>query len=364
VSLNSPSNGAAYQASASISMGATAVDSDGSVAKVDFYSGGALLGSDTTSPYSFNWTNVAAGAYALKAIATDNAGASTTSATVNVTVNANTAPTVSMTAPGSGATFVAPASFVLSATAADSNGIAKVDFYNGTTLLASDTSSQYSFGWSSVPAGSYTLRAVATDNAGASTTSATVSVTVNANQAPTVSMASPVSGATFTAPASISLMATASDADGTIQKIEFYNGSTLLGSATTSPYSFTWLNVPVGSYSLSAVARDNLGATAVSSWQDITVTNGLVSKAVFTPAVIPDAVDRYVLEIFSAGADPAAAAPVAAQDLGLPAGVNNECSAHIKNTILALAPGNYIATVSAISSVEGTLRSGPSAFTR
>ena len=101
-------------------MGATAADSDGTVAKVDFYSGAHLLGSDTNSPYSFTWTNVPAGSYALKAIATDNAGASTTSATVNVTVNANTPPTVSMTAPGSGATFVAPASFVLSATAADS----------------------------------------------------------------------------------------------------------------------------------------------------------------------------------------------------------------------------------------------------
>jgi len=327
--------------------------------------GATLLGSDTSSPYTFSWSNVPSGSYALKAVATDNAGASTTSATVNVTVNANTAPTVSMTSPGGGATFTAPATIALAASAADSNGtITKVDFYNGAALLGSDTTSPYSFNWSNVPAGSYALKAVATDNVGAATTSATVNVTVNANQAPNVSLTSPAGGASFSAPASISLTATASDADGSIQKVEFYNGSTLLGSATTSPYAFNWLSVPVGAYSLSAVARDNLGASTVSSWRDITVGTTTLSKAIFTPAVVPDSVDYYTFEVFAADSDPNVSAPLANQNLGTPAVVNGECTVDIRTMIAGLASGSYVATVSAVTAGEGTLRSAPFAFTR
>jgi hypothetical protein len=53
---------------------------------VDFYQGTTLIGSDTTSPYQITWSDVAAGAYALTAVATDNAGATTTSAARSVTV--------------------------------------------------------------------------------------------------------------------------------------------------------------------------------------------------------------------------------------------------------------------------------------
>ena len=91
VSINSPAN--EYEGSiapATLTINANAADSDGTIAKVDFYQNNTLLGSDTTSPYSFTWSNVAAGRYALTAKATDNAGAVTTSATVWVTVNGAT----------------------------------------------------------------------------------------------------------------------------------------------------------------------------------------------------------------------------------------------------------------------------------
>ena len=58
-----------------------------------------------------------------------------------------------------------------------------------------------------------------------------------ANVPPTVSLTAPVTGASFTAPATINLTATAADSDGTVSKVEFYNGATLLGTATTAPYS-------------------------------------------------------------------------------------------------------------------------------
>jgi hypothetical protein len=366
VSLSAPANGATFIAPATVSLAATATDSDGSVTKVDFYNGTTLLASDTSSPYTFNWNNVAAGSYTLKAIATDNAGAPTTSASVNVMVGANTPPAVSLTSPSSGSSFMAPATTTVAATATDANGaIARVDFYAGSTLLGTDTSSPYAVSWSNVPAGSYVLTAKATDNAGVSATSAGVSVTVAANQAPMVSLTSPSSGASFAAPASIGLTASASDVDGTVQKVEFYNGPTLLGASATSPFSFTWSNVPAGSYSISAVARDNLGATTVSSWRDVTVgSTAALSTATFAPAIVPDTVSYYLFEVFAAGSDPTVATPVSSQNLGIPAVVNGECSADVRSALTGLAPGSYIATVSAVTPVEDVLRSAPFAFTR
>ena len=86
-----------------------------------------------------------------------------------------------------------------------------------------------------------------------------------------MALTSPATGASFTAPASVTLTATASDSDGTVAKVAFYAGSTLLGTATAAPYTISWTNVPAGSYSLTAVATDNASATSTSSAVAITV---------------------------------------------------------------------------------------------
>jgi hypothetical protein len=91
--------------------------------------------------------------------------------------------------------------------------------------------------------------------------------------APSVSLTSPAPGASFTAPATVSLAASASESGGTIAKVAFYNGSTLLGTATTAPYTYTWTNVPAGTYSLTAQATDTDGATAASAPVTITVSS-------------------------------------------------------------------------------------------
>jgi chitinase len=84
--MTAPANGAAYNAPASIGLAADASDDDGTVAKVEFFQGSTLIGTDTTKPYALTWNNVAAGNYTLTARATDNDGATTTSAAVNVSV--------------------------------------------------------------------------------------------------------------------------------------------------------------------------------------------------------------------------------------------------------------------------------------
>ncbi len=370
VSLTAPATGAAFTAPASVSLAATAADTDGTVSSVDFYAGSTLVATDTAAPYTYTWANVAAGSYSITAVARDNAGATTTSAAHAVTVAAagNQAPVISLTSPVNGATFTAPGSLALTATATDADGsIARVDFYQGTTLIATDTTLPYAYAWSNVAAGSYSITAVARDNAGASATTAATTVTVSStNQAPLVSLTSPVSGTKFTTPASLSLTATASDADGSIARVEFYQGTTLLGSDTSAPYAASWTGVATGIYSLTAVAYDAAGAMTVSSAVSTEVRNpAMPQRAAFAASANHDtAVDRYVLEIFTAGANPAASNAIATVDMGKPQVVNGECVADVGQAIAGLAPGNYVATVTAMGQ-GGSARSAESAqFTR
>jgi hypothetical protein len=100
---------------------------------------------------------------------------------------------------------------------------------------------------------------------------------------PTVSITSPASGAAFTAPASIPITASASESGGTISKVEFFNGSTLLGTATSGPYTFTWSSVPAGTYSLTAEAFDANGNTATSSAVSVTVNPATTPAVVASP---------------------------------------------------------------------------------
>src|SRR5690606_31065986 len=93
-----------------------------------------------------------------------------------------------------------------------------------------------------------------------------MNITVNSrNVSPTLKLTNPEANATFTAGATISLAANASDSDGSISKVEFYNGNTKLGEDTSSPYSFNWTNVQPGTYTLTARATDNRSATTTSS---------------------------------------------------------------------------------------------------
>ena len=93
------------------------------------------------------------------------------------------------------------------------------------------------------------------------------------NQAPSVSVTSPTSATSFTAPAAITINATAADADGTVSKVDFYYGTTLLGTDNTSPYSFAWSNVVAGNYSVTAKATDNSGAVTTSASVSVVVKN-------------------------------------------------------------------------------------------
>ena len=260
VSLTSPVNNSTWTAPANITLTATATDPDGSVSTVRFYSGATLLNTDAASPWTFMWTGVSSGTYQLRAVAQDNQGATSTSTIITVTVLSSSTPAVWYT---------------LTATANPANG-GTVTPASGTYLAGSQIQV------TATPNANYTFTTWSGDASGTNPTvthtmDSDKNITANftyvppANSSPTVSITSPQDGATFTAPASITITATATDSDGSIAAVRFYSGTTQLGVDSTSPYSFTWTGVGAGSYFLTAQAEDNQGAVGTSAVVGITV---------------------------------------------------------------------------------------------
>jgi hypothetical protein len=93
----------------------------------------------------------------------------------------------------------------------------------------------------------------------------------NGNVPPTVNLAAPLNGNSYNWRDNIELTATASDADGSVTRVEFYQGSTLLGEDNTAPYTFTWISPAGGNYTLIAVAIDDSGASTSSMAVGVTV---------------------------------------------------------------------------------------------
>ncbi|HCU24996.1 MAG TPA: hypothetical protein DF383_08265 [Deltaproteobacteria bacterium] len=183
VALSSPPNNSVWPAPSDISLTATASDSDGTIAKVEFFSGAVKLGEALASPYTFNWNNVPAGTYVLTAKATDDLGASTTSDPVNIIVNVS--PAVNLTQPPNGTVFTLPTTVNMAAEATDSDGsVVKVEFYSGTTKLGEATAAPFTFAWSDPSVGTHRLSAVATDNLGVETASDVIEITVQEAENP------------------------------------------------------------------------------------------------------------------------------------------------------------------------------------
>jgi regulation of enolase protein 1 (concanavalin A-like superfamily) len=466
VTLTAPANGASYTAPATIVLSATATDSNGTIARVEFYNGTTLLGTDTSSPYTYNWTNVAAGSYPMRAVAYDNAGASGSSATANVTV---TTATTGIPAPWTAADIGSPAlagsstyssgvftvdaagndiwntadqfRFIYQPIAGDVEIVARVDsliavggFTSAGVMIRAALTAGSMHGYTTATGGNgvYFRRRVTsggtttslqgalvsapvwvrlvrqgslvssywssdgnswtliTSQTFALSTTAYVGLAVNStnvatrtsarfsnvrvttpsgNQPPTVSLTTPASGATYTAPASVAFSATASDPENSLARVEFYSGTTRLGTDTTAPYAYTWSSVPAGTYSVHAVAYDTAGASASSATRSITVSAPppttpprlVVFQASTDHATL---VTRYELRIFLSGADILTAVPLVTSDLGKPTPASNgDITVDRATVFTALAVGNYVAVVRAIGS-SGSSTSTGVAFTR
>ncbi|HTD88506.1 MAG TPA: lamin tail domain-containing protein, partial [Candidatus Binatia bacterium] len=106
------------------------------------------------------------------------------------------------------------------------------------------------------------------------------------NNLPNTTITSPANNAFLLQPPSINIQANATDIDGTILKVEFYRNGAKLGEDTNAPYSFLWLNPPIGTHMLTARATDNLAGRTISSPVNITVG---VSAPPVIGSVIPPA---------------------------------------------------------------------------
>jgi subtilisin family serine protease len=273
VAISSPTGGARLSGTASVT--ATALD-DFDVARVDFYDGTTLIGTDSTLPYSVSWNtrSAANGSHSLTAVAFDAAGNSSTSIPVVVTLdNDFTGPLTSITSPTAGAALIR--TVTISSTATDPSGVTRVEFYAGTRLIGTDTTSPYAWTWNTSvePTGDYTLTTRAYDIWGNVGTSEPVPVTVARDTTPPqVSLTSPAGGAVLSG--AISVTATATDAY-MVTRVEFYDGTTLLGTDTTAPYSVSWntRNSTNGSHSLTAVAVDDDGNAGTSAAVVVTLDN-------------------------------------------------------------------------------------------
>jgi plastocyanin len=96
------------------------------------------------------------------------------------------------------------------------------------------------------------------------------------NSPPSVTITNPVSGTVLAAPANVNIQASASDSDGSVTNVQFLVGSVILTNKAAAPFFAVTNNLPAGPYTLTAIASDNLGATATNS----------VSLSVVTPVTL------------------------------------------------------------------------------
>ena len=84
-----------------------------------------------------------------------------------------------------------------------------------------------------------------------------------------MAITSPTNGQSFTLPADVTIVADASDADGSVTNVSFFDGGTLLGGTNNAPYAIT-VGLALGSHALTAVATDNLGLSTTSVVVNVT----------------------------------------------------------------------------------------------
>ncbi len=163
----------------------------------------------------------------------------------------------------------------INASVSPSSGTVTYTVINGTGT-ATISENQLSL----LTSGTVTVVANVTASGNYTSGSATQIITIIANVAPIVSIISPTNNASFTAPVTINIVADANDSDGKVSKVEFFNGDTKLGEATTSPYSYNWTNVDPDTYTITAIATDNSGASTRSSaiTINVSITTGLADN--------------------------------------------------------------------------------------
>jgi hypothetical protein len=268
---------------------ADVMSASGRIVRVDYFDNGVPVASAFSPPWQATLSNAQLGSHSISAQAVDERGLTSTSRPAPVTIRSpNQPPVIALTSPANGARIGIGSRVDLAATASDPDGmVTAVEFrldYAFGPFIARVTSPPYTAQWTPTSAGTYSLVGTAMDDRGTLSSSNPVNVVVAANALPSVALTSPTVNARYVAPATIAITASASDSDGSISKVDFFAGATLIGTSANSPYTATWSNVGAGSYSLTAKATDNAGGVTTSAAVPITVASNAAPTVSLTVA--------------------------------------------------------------------------------
>jgi len=198
VRMVTPTQDTILQNGTAVDLVAAAADPDGAIFQVSFFEGSNLLATMLTPPFQFTWIPVLNGTFSLTAVATDTSGAVVSSDPVSVVVQTpgtnpgptppNQSPIVRITNPLEGSVFREGSTITLSADATDPDGPSlRVEFFDGMTSIGSATLIPFVVSFTGATVGPHSIRAVATDAIGASTSSVPVSITVTPSSTTTSS---------------------------------------------------------------------------------------------------------------------------------------------------------------------------------
>ncbi len=218
---------------------------------------------------------------------------SLTSASAMVSIEvpspAPSAPMVSLTSPSPGSVVSEQAPLSLVAQAVAPNDlVAKVEFMDVNQTLfkiGESDAAPYSFDWQTFPTGPVSLLARVVSSNGLIAHSPIVTISVN--QPPQVGITSPPLYANIPAGTPLTVTASTSDADGSVAKVEFFDGATSVGAKSSAPFSVQIAGLSAGAHFLTAVATDNRGAQTTSGVVPVSVypAAAITSTAVFTPSI-------------------------------------------------------------------------------
>ena len=253
-----------------------------------------------------------AGDYAFTAHVSDASGAWSTQA-LAISVAAPIPPVQILTSTLPNAATAAP--YAQSLVASGGSGAYRWSLSGGTLPSGFTLASAGVLSGTTPQAGAFTFSVTVSDAADATrSASASYVLTVTSPDVPpTVSVTAPANGAAVPVGATITLAAQASDADGTVQRVDFYVGGAFVGSSAGPTYTMSWTVPSSGSFSISAVATDNVGgsttsaAIAIGTQSEIVIHAAQVATMVGSYALTKDraAADGYVLGTRDHGAAPA-----------------------------------------------------------
>ncbi|PQJ66601.1 Ig-like domain-containing protein [Photobacterium angustum] len=335
ISISSPTSDTPISEGDTVTITANAEDKDGSVTQVEFFVDNQLIATSSSAPFTAQWTSTAGNhQITAKATDNENSTTTSSAITLTVDdvivgggcgdiptfksgtdylagdlVESNNhkyrcdvagwcssssdwaykpgegqywtdawtdlgicaiAPDVKITSLNAQQTVLAGTTLTIDADATDADGtIEQVSFYANEQLIDTDLTAPYSTQWLASDLGNTTIKAVATDNE-ANTNEASATVTVS-DQALVTSLTSPSSGSVVTLGKALTLSATATALTGDVRQVDFIINGNVVATDKTAPYSSSWTAQSAGNYTVTALATNGNGETALSTAASVKV---------------------------------------------------------------------------------------------